>query len=170
MRVDFSDWYVDQPGLLARQFVYSEMAGSRDLEMQVLVNVEPGPYSVQTFVAIKLSDFDLPRQAALRLSLQPMDGMTAPEVMSAIGMPEVHPRVLIKLVGPDDARKFVGMFSRGKEMHFGLHGADGEPLMRLPLPNDSKFWTAYSAKYDQALPGENKLGLKERLSRIFLRA
>jgi len=42
MRVDFSTWYADQSGLVARKYSYSQVEGIRDFDLEVHFNIEAG--------------------------------------------------------------------------------------------------------------------------------
>lgn len=75
------------------------------------------------------------------------------------------------------------MFLKGKPMHFEVQTANGEPLIKLPLPNDEAFKPAFDVEFERArsvykaqnpdgILGEisrahDSSGLLERISRFF---
>jgi len=147
MRVDFSEWYTDRPGLVARKYTYSQMVGARDTELEVHFDIQAG-LSIFTFVSFLISDLDLPHEVPVRVTLRPMDGGGPEAVMKTMGKPKGRGAVL-GLAGPDDVRQCLKVFFQGKGMHFEVDSADGETLIRLPLPNDDAFQAAYRESYER---------------------
>lgn len=147
MRVDFSEWYTGRPGLVARKYTYSQMGGMRDVEMEVHFDIQAG-LSIFTFVSFLISDLDLPRETPVRVSIRPMDGSGPQAVMTMMGKPDGQSGAVLGLAGRDDVSQCLKLFFEGKDMHFEVDASDGERLIRLPLPNDCAFQTAYRAAYD----------------------
>jgi len=145
--VDFSEWYTDRPGLVARKYTYSQMAGARDTELEVHFDIEAG-LSIFTFVSFLISDLDLPHETPVCVTLRPMDGGGPEAVMKINATPKGRGAVL-GLAGPDDVRQCLKVFFEGKGMHFEVDSASGEKLIRLPLPNDGAFKDAYIASYEK---------------------
>jgi len=164
MRVDFSEWYTDRPGLVARKYTYSQMGNTRETELEVHFDIQSG-VSVHSFVTFFVSDLDLPKEISVRVSLRPMDNSGSNVIMNMIGRPDGSGAVL-GLMSRNDAEQCLKLFFEGKSMHFEVDTADGEKLIRLPLPNDSAFQTAYKASYEKVRAADGLSGADQLLGRI----
>jgi hypothetical protein len=167
MRVDFSEWYTGGPGLVARKYTYSQMAGARDIELEVHFDIQAG-LSIFTFVTFLISDLDLQGEVAVRVTLRPMDGGGPEAVMSMVGRPDGR-GAAFGLAGPDDVHQCLGAFFAGKGMHFEVDSTDGEKLIKLPLPNDDAFHAAYRASYEKVRSADEAKfpdGVMGRLNRF----
>jgi len=170
MRVDFSEWYT-RPGFVARKYTYSQMGNTRDTELEVHFSIQAG-LSVFTFVNFIISDLDLTSETSLRGSLRPMDGSGPKVILNMMGRPDGAGNVVIGISGREDAGRCLRAYLDGKHMHFEVETTDGEPLIRLPLPNDGVFEPLYREARDQVQATDDaefagKDAVLGRINRVF---
>jgi hypothetical protein len=142
MEVDFSGW-LSRPGLVMGEYRYSKMAPARDCIMEIHFDIMPGVivYTIPTFM---FSNLDLPpRETPLRGSLRPMDGSESIAMMSMIGRRNDQGDAVIGMLGSNDQDQCLRMFVEGKPMHLAIDFANGERLVRLPVPNTPLFKEIY---------------------------
>lgn len=147
MRVDFSEWYTSTPGLVARKYTYSRLANMRDFDVEVRFEIQAG-LSIFIFVTFLISDFELPRETALRMMLHLMEGGDPHANMNVMARPDGRSGAVLVLMGRNDPSQCAQLFQLGRELQLELYTTDGQALAKLPLPNDSAFQTAFSASYE----------------------
>lgn len=148
MRVDFSEWF-RKPGLVARQYKYSQLGESRDFEIEVHFDIQPA-YIVETFISFLISDLDLAQETNLLAKLEPMDGSAPAASFKPMGRPDGAGGMVMSLFGREDQRQCLAMFLKGKPMHFQVVMPNGELLIKVPLPNDDSFKAPFDAEYQRA--------------------
>jgi len=170
MRVDFGEWYT-RPGLVARGYTFSQMEGARNFGMEIHFDIQAG-LSIFTFLSIRIEDIDLPQETVLRVSFQHMDNRQPLLIMKMVGTPDGRSGAVLGMATREDVSKCIRLFSEGKHMHFEIATERGETLMKLPLPNDSKFRDVFDKAYrdvrdadDAEFKGDD--GVLGRLNRFF---
>lgn len=155
MRVDFSEWYTDQPGLCARKYTYSKLGeGYSDFDLEVHFDVQAG-MGIFTFLTVIVNNIDLTKTCWTYVELEPMD-RSRPRIRIRMQATPNNYRVVLGLANPTDTRSVLSMFMLGKEMHFRLETEDGEVLSILPLPNDSAFQVAFNKVYERVTKADQE--------------
>ena len=148
MRVDFSKWYTDQPGRVARKYIYSHMDGLRDFDIEVHFDIEAG-VSICTFVNIFISEIDLPYEMPLWGSLSLMEDSGTRAAMAMIGRPDGQSGAVINIPSRDDVDRCLELFLQGTDLSIDVETTGGEKLVQLPIPNDQEFQSAFSSSYER---------------------
>lgn len=171
MRVDFTEWNTDEPGLLARIYTYSQLgSGYRDFEMEIHFDIQAG-VSIFTFLTIIINNIDLTKECFVFVQIEPMDQSRPPLRIKMRATPNNY-RIVLGLANPKDMGAFLAIFKLGKNMHFKLDTEDGETLAIFMLPNDSAFEDAYRTAYEKVADADEEeigdIGVLGRVNR-FLR-
>lgn len=155
MRVDYSEWYVDQPGLCARRYTYSQLGeGYNDFNLEVHFDIQAG-MSIFTFLTIIIENIDLTKECGAFIEVEPMDH-SRPRIRIKMQATPNNYRVVLGMANPNDVRSFLSMFMLGKEMHFRFETEFGEVLSILPLPNDPTFQVAYNSAYERVVRADRE--------------
>lgn len=152
MRVDFSEWYTDQTGLLARKYTYKVSGSGTVAEIEVHFDIEAG-LLINTFLSFIVNGAELPQSGQVKVSIwiekNKSSKVTFP--MMVLG------GRIIGMASKEDVQNCLRLYLQGKDLMMEVFATDGEKLLMLPLPNrDDKFEEAYKVAYEKVRDAEQK--------------
>jgi len=149
MRVDYTQWYVDQPKLVARQYKFSQMDDTPDFTFEIRFMLDLG-LGVYTHIVMMMSLLGIEEEtrAVLRILTKPR---TQPIFVEVVAEPDGSGGAVLRVVEREQSMNCVKAFEAARDMEIECLAENGETQFQLLFPNDGEFKAHYDSCYSQMI-------------------